>query len=92
MTEVGPSGLTVAAVAERVGLSAPALTQRFGSKRSLLLAHAEGAATRIDDVFNKVRRSSRTALSALRAALIELTAASAHDTRSPTISRSCTST
>ena len=74
VTEVGPSGLTLAAVAERVGLSAPALTQRFGSKRSLLLAYAERAATGVDDVFNKVRRSSRTSLSALRAALLELTA------------------
>jgi AcrR family transcriptional regulator len=74
VTDVGPSGLTLGAVAERVGLSAPALTQRFGSKRSLLLAYAEGAATRIDDVFNKIRGSSPTALSALRAALLELTA------------------
>jgi len=74
VTEVGPSGLTLAAVAERVGLSAPALTQRFGSKRSLLLAYAERAATGVDDVFNRVRRSSRTSLSALRAALLELTA------------------
>ena len=31
VTEVGPSGLTLAAMADRVGLSAPALTQRFGS-------------------------------------------------------------
>ena len=74
VTEVGPSGLTLAAVADRVGLSAPALTQRFGSKRSLLLAYAEAAATGIDDVFTRVRSSSPTALSALRAALLELTA------------------
>ena len=74
VTEVGPSGLTLAAVAERVGLSAPALTQRFGSKHRLLLAHAEAAATRVDDVFTRVRRTSPTALSALRATLLELTA------------------
>ena len=74
VTEAGPTGLTLAAVADRVRLSAPALTQRFGSKRSLLLAHAEAAATRVDDVFNKVRGRSPTALSALRAALLELTA------------------
>jgi AcrR family transcriptional regulator len=74
VTEVGPSGLTLAAVADRVGLSAPALTQRFGSKRSLLLAYDEAAAIGIDDVFNRVRSSSPTALSALRAALLELTA------------------
>jgi AcrR family transcriptional regulator len=74
VTEVGPSGLTLGAVADRVGLSAPALTQRFGSKRSLLLTYAEAATTAVDDVFNKVRGSSPTALSALRAALVELTA------------------
>jgi AcrR family transcriptional regulator len=74
VTAVGPSGLTLAAVAERVGLSAPALTQRFGSKRSLLRAHAEAATTRVDDVFTRVRGTSPTALSALRAGLLELTA------------------
>ena len=74
VTDVGPSGLTLAAVANRVGLSAPALTQRFGSKRNLLLAYNEAAATGIDDVFNRVRSSSSTALSALRATLLKLTA------------------
>ena len=74
VTDVGPAGLTLAAVADRVGISAPALTQRFGSKRSLLLAYDEAAATGIDDVFNRVRSRSPTALSALRAALLELTA------------------
>jgi AcrR family transcriptional regulator len=74
VTDVGPPGLTLAAVADRVGLSAPALTQRFGSKRSLLLAHAEAAATGIDDLFTRIRCTSPTALSALRAALLELTA------------------
>ena len=74
VTEVGPSGLTLAAMADRVGLSAPALTQRFGSKRNLLLAYAEAAATSVDDVFTRVRRTSPTALTALRAALPELTA------------------
>jgi AcrR family transcriptional regulator len=74
VTDVGPSGLTLAAVASRVGLSAPALTQRFGSKRNLLLAFNEAAATGIGDVFNRVRSGSPTALSALRATLLELTA------------------
>ena len=74
VTEVGPSGLTLAAVADRVGLSAPALAQRFGSKRNLLLAYAEAAATSVDDVFTRVRHTSPTALTALRVALPELTA------------------
>jgi AcrR family transcriptional regulator len=38
VTASGPSGLTLAAVAGRVGLSAPALAQRFGSKQGLLAA------------------------------------------------------
>jgi AcrR family transcriptional regulator len=71
--EVGPSGLTLAAIAERVGLSAPALTQRFGSKRKLLVAHAEAAAGGIDDLFERVRRTSPSPVAALRAALIEFT-------------------
>jgi AcrR family transcriptional regulator len=71
--EVGPSGLTLAAIAERVGLSAPALTQRFGSKRNLLVAHAKAAAGGIDDLFERVRRASPSPVAALRAGLIEFT-------------------
>jgi AcrR family transcriptional regulator len=66
VSEVGPTGLTLAAVADRVGLSAPALTQRFGSKRNLLLAYAGAAAGGVDDLFARVRRSSPSALAALR--------------------------
>jgi hypothetical protein len=40
----------------------------------LLLAHAEAATTAVDDVFNRARSNSPTVLSALRAALLELTA------------------
>jgi AcrR family transcriptional regulator len=40
VTASGPSGLTLAAVGERAGLSAPALAQRFGSKQGLLAAFA----------------------------------------------------
>ena len=40
VTASGPSQLTLAAVAGRVGLSAPALAQRFGSKQGLLAAFA----------------------------------------------------
>jgi AcrR family transcriptional regulator len=73
VTEVGPSGLTLAAVADRVGVSAPALTQRFGSKRNLLLAYAEAAAGGVDDLFARVRGSSPSAVAAVRAALLEFT-------------------
>jgi len=38
---VGPAKLTLARVAEEVGLAAATLVQRFGSKRNLLIAFAE---------------------------------------------------
>jgi AcrR family transcriptional regulator len=38
--EHGPDGLTLARVGREAGLSAPAIAQRFGSKRALLLAFA----------------------------------------------------
>ncbi|TCC55862.1 TetR/AcrR family transcriptional regulator [Kribbella pittospori] len=40
LAELGPVKLTLAAVGSRVGLAAPTLVQRFGSKRGLLLASA----------------------------------------------------
>jgi AcrR family transcriptional regulator len=40
LAELGPVKLTLAAVGARVGLAAPTLIQRFGSKRGLLLASA----------------------------------------------------
>lgn len=46
--EVGPAGLTLAAVGERAGLSAPTLVQRFGSKRGLLVAVAQRSAERAE--------------------------------------------
>ncbi len=39
--EGGPDALTVQNVADRVGLTSPAVRQRFGSKRALLVAYAE---------------------------------------------------
>lgn len=65
VSDVGPSGLTLAAVASRVGVSAPALTQRFGSKRGLLLAFASREATGIADSFAAARASSPDPLTAL---------------------------
>ncbi|GAA3572084.1 TetR/AcrR family transcriptional regulator [Kribbella ginsengisoli] len=40
LAELGPTGLTLAAVGARIGLAPPTLMQRFGSKRGLLLASA----------------------------------------------------
>lgn len=55
VTEVGPVGLTMGLVAERVGLSAPALAQRFGSKHGLLVAFASRGAASIADTFAAAR-------------------------------------
>lgn len=53
---VGPTRFTLAAVAEEVGLSAPALVQRFRSKRRLMLALADAAAHAPDRAIAAVRR------------------------------------
>jgi AcrR family transcriptional regulator len=72
VTEVGPSGLTLAAVAERVGLSAPALTQRFGSKRGLLVAFTKREATGVAELFATEREAHDDVLTAIRATLAAL--------------------
>lgn len=72
VTAVGPTGLTLAAVAERVGLSAPALTQRFGSKHGLLVAFATREATDIADTFAAARTAHPDPLAALVATLAAL--------------------
>ncbi len=74
VAEVGPAGLTLSAVAERAGLSAPALAQRFGSKRRLLVAYAASAASSVDDLFEQARKGSPDPLSTVRAALVAFAA------------------
>ena len=74
VTDVGPAGLTLSAVADRAGLSAPALAQRFGSKRNLLVAYAAAAAAGVDDLFERARERSPDALSTLRDALVAFAA------------------
>lgn len=66
----GPLKLTLGAVAELVGVSAPALAQRFGSKRSLLVAYAEAQSGGVDELFAKARASRHDPVEALRAALV----------------------
>ncbi|MDQ4132658.1 MAG: TetR/AcrR family transcriptional regulator [Actinomycetota bacterium] len=73
VTEAGPAGLTLSAVGEKAGMSAPALAQRFGSKRNLLLAYAEAAAVGVGDLFEQARRSSPDAIAAVRSALVAFT-------------------
>ena len=74
VSEVGPSRLTLSAVAGKVGLSAPALTQRFGSKRNLLVAYAEASAVGVQDLLRRSRDASPDALTAVRKALVAFTA------------------
>lgn len=51
LAESGPTGLTVAAVAERLGVTGPAVTQRFGSRRDLLVAWARREADEAASAF-----------------------------------------
>ena len=72
--EVGPAGLTLAAVAEKVGLSAPTLMQRFGSKRGLLLAVAASGSQWAPQKFRAAMQRYPSPLKALVTALREMTA------------------
>ncbi len=51
ISSVGPRGLTVGAVARRIGVTAPAVRQRFGSKHELLVAFAARSAEAAASVF-----------------------------------------
>ena len=73
VTEVGPGGLTLGAVARRAGLTAPALTQRFGSKRGLLLAFATRETGTVAEFFAAKRSGEPGPLTAVRAALADYT-------------------
>lgn len=72
VTAAGPSRLTLTAIAQRVGLSAPALTQRFGSKRGLLVAFATREVGSVGDLFEAARSSASGPLETIRAALSAL--------------------
>jgi AcrR family transcriptional regulator len=71
---VGPARLTLARVAEEVGLSPATLVQRFGSKRGLMLAAARRG-TDWAGRFAAARTVAPTRLEALIAALVQATAA-----------------
>ena len=66
MTRVGPGELTLAAIAAEAGVTAAALSQRFGSKRELLLALASGAAATAGDVIKGIAAKHRSPLAAVR--------------------------
>jgi AcrR family transcriptional regulator len=64
---VGPAGLTLAAVADEVGLVPGTLVQRFGSKRGLLLALSERAVRDPETLHKRVRAGHESPLAALKA-------------------------
>lgn len=69
VSRVGPAQLTLADVAAEVGLAAPTLLQRFGSKRGLLLEVARHGAERLPEHFDRARQAQASPLEALLHAL-----------------------
>ena len=69
---VGPARLTLAHVADAVGLSPATLVQRFGSKRGLLLAVARRPVD-LAAMFDAARAAEPARLDALVAAIVALT-------------------
>ncbi len=67
----GPA-LTLRDVADEAGLTAPALAQRFGSKRALLLAFVRREVAALPERFERERARHPTARAALVAALVGL--------------------
>ena len=65
LQRLGPGRLTLADVAAEVGLVPATLIQRFGSKRGLLLAHAERAAQQIGPLLRAARAEAVSPLDAL---------------------------
>jgi AcrR family transcriptional regulator len=76
---VGPGRLTLADVGAEVGLVPATLLQRFGSKRGLLLAHAERAARQIGPLLQAARATDASPLEAL----VEALAGVARDVETP---------
>jgi AcrR family transcriptional regulator len=67
MNRVGPGELTLSAIAAEAGVTAAVLVQRFGSKRSLLLALSTRAADESGAFIAGLQRQHRSPLAALRA-------------------------
>jgi AcrR family transcriptional regulator len=67
MTRLGPGELTLSEIAAEAGVTAGALSQRFGSKRQLLLRIAEGVAGAAGGFIREMRSAHRSPLAALRA-------------------------
>jgi AcrR family transcriptional regulator len=67
MTRIGPSELTLGAIAAEAGVTPAVIVQRFGSKRRLLLALAERSARETDVFFAELARRHKSPLAAIRA-------------------------
>ncbi len=67
MGRVGPSELTLAAIAEEAGVTSAALVQRFGSRRGLQLALAKRVTATTPDLFADLHARHRSPLAAIRA-------------------------
>src|SRR6266403_5291368 len=67
MSKVGPRELTLAAIAKEAGVTAAVLVQRFGSKRSLLLALFEEVANGASEFMAALANQHASPLGALLA-------------------------
>jgi AcrR family transcriptional regulator len=67
MSRLGPRELTLAAIAKEAGVTAAVLVQRFGSKRSLMLALFEKYARSAGEVIASFAKQHASPLAALRA-------------------------
>jgi AcrR family transcriptional regulator len=67
MQRVGPSELTLSEIAGEAGVTAAALSQRFGSKRQLLLALSEASAASAGALIEQLAESHASPLAAVRA-------------------------
>lgn len=68
---IGPARLTLAAVANEVGLVPGTLIQRFGSKHGLLVALARHSAQTVDAHYERLRAGHDSPLAALAALLTD---------------------
>jgi AcrR family transcriptional regulator len=67
----GPDRFTLADVGQEVGLSAATLVQRFGSKRSLLLAMLQQSVTQTDDRFARSVKAGESPIETLYSAVLD---------------------
>lgn len=81
MARVGPGELTLAAIAAEAGVTAAALSQRFGSKRQLMLSLTAAAADSAGSMVRALAEKHRSPLAAVR----EYAESMAHLAPSPSV-------